>query len=302
MTNLWCRNLVAGSMAISLLAILIQPATSTPMRTNKSTANRSTTENTIRELLNLSKSVPASNFERIIDARGFGLPDDATLSEIAEAQARKEFANSVKMYDWPANLSSTELRKLLDKRNHAQLCYSNNLPDTASEEDLRRAIALHREKSKKLMDEYQDIYSKKLSKDLENQACEKVMAKEKELTRAGHARAVGLLPTASWEQIKIAEADTQRNLSIKLLGISPNSSQKEIDATYDKRYWQEKALIARRIFKSPANVSDDQLQTKLKILAKALDYPTKVDSTLNMTCLTSRVALATAIGTQSGKQ
>ncbi len=301
MTNFWCRTLVAGSIAISLLATLNQPATATPARTDKPTAERSTTEDTIRELLNLSKSVPASDFERIIDARGFGLSDDVTLSEVAEAQARKEFADSVKMYDWPGNLPSKEMQKLQDRRNHAQLCYSNNLPDTASEEELRRAIALHREQSSKLMDEYQEIYSKKLPKDLENQACEKVMAKEKELTRAGHARAVDLLPTASWEQIKSAEADTQRKLSIKLLDISPNSNQKEIDAAYEKRHWQEKALIARRVFKSPANTSDAQLLTNLKILAKALDYPTKVDSRLNMTCLTSRVILATAVGTQSGK-
>lgn len=301
MTNLWCRTLVAGSVAISLLATLNQTATATPGKTDKPTVNRSATAETIRELLNLSSSVPASEFERIIDARGFGLPDDATLSEVAEAQARKEFADSVKMYDWPANLSSKELQKLRDKRNHAQVCYSNNLPDTASEEELRRAISMYREQSGKLMDEYQEIYAKKLPKDLENQACEKVMAKEKELTRAGHARAVDLPPTASWEQIKIAEAATQRKLSIKLLGINPNSTQKEIDAAYDKRYWQEKALIATRIFKSPASTSDVQLQTKLKILAKALDYPTKVDSGLNMTCLTPRVALATAVGTQSGK-
>lgn len=302
MTNLWCRILVAGSIAISSLATLTQPATASPVRTDNPPAKRSTTADKIRELLNLSKLVPESDFERIIDARGFGLPDNATLSEVTEAQARKEFADSVKMYDWPDNLSSKELQKLQDRRNHAQLCYSNNLPDTASEEELRRAIALHKEESSKLMDEYTEIYSKKLPKDLENQACEKVMAKERELTKAGHARAVGLQPTASWEQIKIAEADTQRKLSIKLLGISPNSNQKEIDAAYDKRYWQEKALIARRIFKSPASISDVELQAKLKTLAKALDYPAKVDSRLNMTCLTSRVALATAIGTQSGKQ
>jgi len=300
MTNFLCRNLIIGSIAINLICLLNQPAVSAPVKEVAKTSSSSSAnaKDEIRELLKLSKTVPETDFERIIDARGFGLPDNATCDEITEAALRKQFEGSVKMYGWPANLSSKELLKLDEERTRSERCLSLNLPVSATEEELKNASRLLKEQSGSILDQYSEVYSKKLPKDLEIKALEKVMAKEKDLTKPARARAVNLPLTASWEQINIAEADKQRTSLTKFLGISANSSPEEIDATLQKQQRDERALIARRILKSPVGTSEAELQTQLKILAKALGYSSKVDPGLNMMILTSRVVLAGAVGTQ----
>ncbi len=255
------------SLLLACTPVLATPGTKISDSTSINSAN------TVRKMLGLGSNTKEAEFVRIINARSLDLPDDASWEQISSLATRKQLLVEAKRYNWPLKLSNTQLQERIENRKRQQLCYSCNLPETASEAELAKADEARQEQSQAIMAKYGEIQSKKLTPEKESEALAKVQAEEKELSRAASARLAGLPITATWSEIEKAQRKQTSLLSTRELGIAENSSAEAIRTARLKQAQDEKQLLIRRIFKAPSNASIAQLNLKLKMLATALGYP-----------------------------
>lgn len=227
----------------------------------------------VQKLLKIDKDITVKETLRIANARSLGLPDNASQAMIEDRAWRKYADQQAQMYGWPIGLNKQDFAKLADKQKRDDLCRSTNLPDSATDTQIEEASRHLKDQQKKLMAEEQAIQLKHLPVDLENQAYNAVMQKQKELNRPGAARMAGLPPTATWQQINSKQQDDLNQQLKRKYGISKSVSPDQLNLVIKDHLDREKTDMARRILKAPKTQSDSETWAQMQRLATALGYP-----------------------------
>jgi hypothetical protein len=257
--------LMSAALTVTLANVSFQPAFARVERADLANA-------IVQRLLKVDKDITVADSIRIANARSLGLPDNASQAMIEDRAWQKYAVQQAQIYGWPIGLNKQDFAKLADKQKRDDLCRSTNLPDSASDAQLEEASRHLKDQQKKLMAEEQAIQLKHLPVDLENQAYNAVMEKQKELSRPGAARMAGLPPSATWQQIKSKQQDDLNQQLKRKYGLSKSVSKDQLNLAIKKHLDREQTEMARRILKAPKTQSDSEIWTQMQILAKALGY------------------------------
>lgn len=225
------------------------------------------------ELLHLPSTLSLSDFERVVEARFYNLPDTATGNQIMEAKKEREDSeyyriNAVKL-GLPAGSTRIEICKAMVAAESNQKKKRLGLPDSASPADIDKADSQLRKQNLQL----ETSYGKKaegLDVAESGKIFTELQKKEAELMNPAIARGLGLPANSTPKQIQARQQEEGRQIGIRVYGLSPNASSEDIETARMKLQNQECLMLASRVLKIENTVDQSLLKKQLRVVLEPL--------------------------------
>ncbi|MCC7527300.1 MAG: hypothetical protein IT342_02185 [Candidatus Melainabacteria bacterium] len=225
------------------------------------------------ELLHLPSTHSLNDFERVVEARFYNLPDTATGNQIMAAKKEREDSeyyriNAAKL-GLPASSTRIEICKAMVAAESNQKKKQLGLPDSASPADIEKADSQLRIQNLQL-----EINYGKKAEGVDVAESGKIFAelqkKEAELVNPKIARGLGLPANSTPKQIQAKQQEEGRQIGIRLYGLNQNASSEDIEAARMKLQDQECTMLASRILKIENTVDQSLLKKQLKVVLEPL--------------------------------
>lgn len=234
--------------------------------------NKSYDDKKICGLLRLDDKVK-HDYWQILWARTVGLPDSTTTYESEETYGHLEYLEEAKSSGWPLNLTDKEYGQLSLQRQATEIRKWYGLKTTASDEQLNGFMEFENLVPKTLRNIVNWLSKNASWLPVEDGLNQLFMDYE---NRHGHlcsARSVGLPESATSKQIDEVRGREVLALLIARYHLKSDATLADIQCAQQKEWKASHSALLHRIFKADNDVSDVQLEERLKPLAIALHYP-----------------------------